>query len=166
MGTMRKMKKPELLEWTLKLISELNNETSYIKYGCEQEDIYYSSTFPSIIDYIKMLEFRHDEEKEAISRAYERYKRLMETLKENRKLEEELSVVNQTRKEQVELAEKQLHQVSINEKLKEENKILKERKISLSETLKEHRDYCSGNIKWRDEEIAKLKEENEKLKET
>ena len=131
MDTMRKMKKPELLEWTLKLISELNNETSYIKYSCEQVG---PESLNTIIDYIKMLEFRHDEEKEAISRAYERYKRLMETLKENRKLEEKLSVVNQTRKEQVELAEKQLHQFSINEKLKEEIAKLKEENEKLKET--------------------------------
>tara|TARA_R110001592_G_scaffold324696_1_gene604378 strand:- start:665 stop:1318 length:654 start_codon:yes stop_codon:yes gene_type:complete len=50
-----------------------------------------------------------------------------------------------------------------NKKLKEENEKLKETKNLLSETLKEHRDYCSGNIKWRDEVIKKLKEENSRF---
>ena len=50
-----------------------------------------------------------------------------------------------------------------NNKFKEENEKLKENKRSLSETLKEHRDYCSGNIKWRDEKIAELKEENSRF---
>ena len=48
------------------------------------------------------------------------------------------------------------------EKLEKENEELKERKTSLSETLKEHRAYCSGNIKWRDEEIEELKKKRER----
>ena len=70
-----------------KSFQKIEKETSYINYCCEkwikEEDP------PSLLDYIKYLEFRHDNEQETLYRAKERYISLMKTLKENRELKKE-----------------------------------------------------------------------------
>ena len=66
---------------------KIKEETSYEKYCVQQ--IEKTGEAPTIVDYIKFLEFRHDEEQETLSRAEERYKTLMKTLKENRELKKQ-----------------------------------------------------------------------------
>ena len=82
-----------LKEENKKLFDDLEKETSYEKYCLQQ--IEKTGESPSIVDFIKFLEFRHDEEQETLSRAEERYKTLMKTLKENRELKKEIIKLKQ-----------------------------------------------------------------------
>ena len=82
-----------LKEENKKLFDDLEKETSYEKYCLQQ--IEKTGESPSIVDYIKFLEFRHDEEQETLSRAEERYKTHMKTLKENRELKKEIIKLKQ-----------------------------------------------------------------------
>ena len=50
-----------------------------------------------------------------------------------------------------------------NEKLKKDGQFAEARRQSFIEARKEAKDWTDGNIKWRDEEIQKLKEDNEGL---
>ena len=71
-----------------KSFQKVENETSYLKYCCEKMEKEEGNQ-ASILDYIKYLEFRHDNEQETLYRAKERYISLMKTLKENRELKKE-----------------------------------------------------------------------------
>jgi len=114
-----------------KLNNDLFKRTSFESYFLQNEED------KDFIDYIEFLEFRKDDEKECLDRATERYKSLMITLKENRKLKQE------------------------NEELKEENEKLKEKYDNLYTECEEHED----QIDWEQFNNEKLQEEIKKLKE-
>ena len=76
----------KLKEENEKVNNDLFERTSFESYFLQNEED------KDFIDYIEFLEFRKDDEKECLDRATERYKSLMITLKENRKLKEELKL--------------------------------------------------------------------------
>ena len=80
----------KLKEENEKVNNDLFERTSFESYFLQNEED------KDFIDYIEFLEFRKDDEKECLDRATERYKSLMITLKENRKLKEELKLKDET----------------------------------------------------------------------
>ena len=114
---------------------------------------------PSILDYIKYLEFRHDNEQETLYRAKERYISLMKTLKENRELKKE----NEKLKERY-LAEVEdlpiFKLIRENEGLKEDKEYWKQKFIQ--ERDENRRLSC---IELKEIHYKQLKEEKKKLME-